>query len=61
MNPAKLAEFSKNNLVSMAAREYLQHIMNKEMPEGLKKYIEAELFPCNHLKVGKGIFFCTAC
>jgi len=60
MNPAKLAEFSKDNLVSVAAKEYLQHIINKEMPEGLKKYMEIELFPHIHLEVRKGISLHTA-
>ncbi|KIM89852.1 hypothetical protein PILCRDRAFT_60428 [Piloderma croceum F 1598] len=31
------------------------------MPQGLKKYLEVELFPQIHLKVGKGISLTTAC
>jgi hypothetical protein len=30
------------------------------MPQGLKKYIEIELFPHIHMKVGKGISISTA-
>ncbi|KAJ7695321.1 hypothetical protein B0H14DRAFT_3530210 [Mycena olivaceomarginata] len=45
MDPAKLAEFSKENLVSAAADKYLRHIVDTEMPAGLKKYMDVELFP----------------
>jgi hypothetical protein len=36
------------------------HIVDKEMPLGLKKYMELELFPRIHMKVGKGISISTA-
>jgi hypothetical protein len=55
MNPEKLAEFSKENMVNTASEKYLRHVVNNEMPQGLKKYLEVELFPQIHLKVGKGI------
>jgi len=55
MNPAKLAEFSQKQLVGMAADKYLHHIIHDEMPRGLKKYMEVELSPRIHLKVGQGI------
>jgi hypothetical protein len=60
MNPSKLAEFSQNNLVSTAAKEYLQHVVDKEIPQGLKKYMEVELFLRIHLKPGRGISLHTA-
>ena len=60
MDPEKLTEFSKNNLVPTAAKQYLQHLVTHEMPAGLKKYLEIELFPRIHLKVGKGISLRTA-
>jgi predicted transcriptional regulator len=60
MDPGKLAEFSKTNLVSTAAKQYLQHLTTHEMPAGLKRYMEIELFPRVHLKVGKGISLRTA-
>ena len=55
MNPAKLALFSKQEMVLDAAKIYLEKIINEEMPRGLKQYMELELFPRIHLKVGKGI------
>jgi hypothetical protein len=52
MDPAKLAQFVGNKLIDTAADKYLQHIIDEEMPHGLKRYMEIELFPCIHLKVG---------
>jgi hypothetical protein len=60
MNPEKLAEFSRNNMVNAASEKYLRNVVNNEMPQGLKKYLEVELFPRVHLKVGKGISLRTA-
>ena len=60
MNPQKLAAFTKNEMISAEAEKYSYHIVDKEMPEGLKKYLELELFPQVHLKVGKGISISTA-
>jgi hypothetical protein len=60
MNPQKLAEFSKNQLILGEAEKYLRRIVEKEMPRGLKQYMEVELFPRIHLKVGKGISISTA-
>ena len=61
MDPAKLAKFTKNKLLPNAAAKYLQHITYEEMPKGLKNYMEIELFPHIHLKVGWGISLSTAC
>jgi hypothetical protein len=61
MDPAKLAKFSKNKMVPNAAEKYLCHIVNEEMPRGLKQYMEVKLFPWVHLKVGKGISLEMAC
>jgi hypothetical protein len=60
INPEKLALFSKGKLVPDAADKYLQQIVNEEMPRGLKKYMEYELFPRIHLRVGQGISISTA-
>ncbi|KAF9502066.1 hypothetical protein BDN71DRAFT_1500217 [Pleurotus eryngii] len=60
MDPAKLVAFSKNKLLPDAAEKYVHHIVDQEMPRGLKKYIDAELLPRLHLKVGKGISVSTA-
>lgn len=55
INPAKLAEYSKGTMVPNAALQYIQHIIKEEMPRGLMRYMEAELFPHIHLKAAKGI------
>ena len=61
MNPEKLVEFSKEKMVPTVAAQYLKHIMEIEMPQGLKKYMELELFPRIQLKPGsKGILVATA-
>ncbi|KAI5990947.1 hypothetical protein EDD15DRAFT_2169699 [Pisolithus albus] len=60
VNPEKLIEFSKEKMVPTAAEHYLKHITNFEMPQGLKKYMELELFPRIQLKPSKGISLATA-
>jgi len=60
MNPEKLAKFMNNNMIPKEADLYLKHIVNDEMPIALKRYIELELFPRIHLKVGRGISLSTA-
>jgi hypothetical protein len=60
INPAKLVEFSQKTMIPAAADKYLQKIVNDEMPRGLKKYIEVELFPRIKQKVGKGVSLETA-
>jgi len=61
MNPQKLSEFTKNKLLPDEAKKYLHQIVEKEMPTGLKKYMELELFPWIQMKVAKGISLRTAC
>ena len=60
INPEKLVEFSKNKMVPTAAKQYIEHITNTEMPRGLKKYMEVELFPHIQLKPSKGVSLATA-
>ncbi|KAJ7130810.1 hypothetical protein C8R43DRAFT_831687, partial [Mycena crocata] len=60
MNPAKLVEFSQNQMVPAAADKYLRHITEEEMPAGLKKYMELVLFPRISFKVGRGVSLQTA-
>ena len=60
MNPGKLADFSKNKLIPSIADQYLRKIIRDEMPQGLKRYMEYELFPRIHLKVGRGVSLSTA-
>ena len=51
----KLQDFTNNKLLPAEAAKYCQQLCDKEMPLGLKKYMELELFPRIHMKVGKGI------
>jgi hypothetical protein len=60
MNPQKLSDFTKNKLLPDEAKKYLHCIVETEMPAGLKKYLELELFPCIQIKVSRGISLRTA-
>jgi len=60
LNPDKLAVFAKNELIPEVADKYLREIIREEMPRGLKRYMELELFPRIHMKVGRGISISTA-
>ncbi|KAH6889531.1 hypothetical protein BKA70DRAFT_1234948 [Coprinopsis sp. MPI-PUGE-AT-0042] len=60
LDPAKLAQFTQNKMIPEAAKKYTQNMAHNEMPAGLKKYLEAELFPRIHLKTTKGISLDTA-
>ncbi|KAF8236655.1 hypothetical protein L208DRAFT_1525019 [Tricholoma matsutake] len=50
MDPQKLLDFTKNKLLPDEAKKYLHCIVEKEMPAGLKKYLEIELFPHVQMK-----------
>lgn len=60
MNPEKLRQFTMNELIPSAADAYLRHIVNEEMPRGLKQYMEIVLFPRIGLKVARGVSLSTA-
>ena len=60
MDPTKLNKFTQNKLVPQAADKYICHLVEEEMPQGLKKYMDLELFPWIHLKVDRGILLATA-
>lgn len=60
VNPTKLQEFTNQTMLPDEAAKYCQQICDKEMPSGLKKYMEVELFPHICMKVGKGIAISTA-
>ena len=55
MDPEKLAAFLANKLIPAVADKYMCNITHNEMPHGLKKYMEYELFPKIHLKIGWGV------
>ncbi|KAM6496657.1 hypothetical protein JOM56_007130 [Amanita muscaria] len=60
LSPEKLAAFSEEKMVGEAAKKYLQHIVDEEMPRGLKRYLDLELMPRIQMKVGKGVSLETA-
>jgi transposase len=60
INPARVVEFSSQTMIPEAAKKYLREVTEHEMPAGLKKYIELELFPRIQHKVKKGISLETA-
>ena len=60
IDPAKLADFSARKMVTKAAEVYGTDVTNKEIPAGLKGYLELELFPRIHMKVTRGISLSTA-
>ena len=60
LSPLKLQDFTNNKLLPAEAAKYCQQLCDKEMLLGLKKYMELELFPHIHMKVGKGILVSTA-
>ncbi|KAJ6482791.1 hypothetical protein C8R45DRAFT_1150430 [Mycena sanguinolenta] len=45
IDPAKLVEYSKSQMATEEMKKYVQDAVNKEMPRGLKRYLELELFP----------------
>ena len=59
-NQKKFADFTQQKLFPAEAEKYAKHIIDKEMPCGLKKYLEVELFPRIQMKVRKGISISTA-
>jgi len=50
IDPAKLANFSTKKMVPKAADAYGTDLMKKEIPTGLKRYLELELFPRIQMK-----------
>ncbi|KIJ38321.1 hypothetical protein M422DRAFT_176689, partial [Sphaerobolus stellatus SS14] len=50
MDPQKLSQFTKQKMISEEANKYLQNVVDEEMPQGLKQYMELELFPRIQLK-----------
>ncbi|KAH8828793.1 hypothetical protein DL96DRAFT_1695984 [Flagelloscypha sp. PMI_526] len=55
MNPAKLVEYTKAKVVTAEAKKYVEDVVDKEMPAGLKRYLETEILPRNGIKVSRGI------
>jgi hypothetical protein len=53
------SKIKKSHNAARRSTKYCQEICNKEMPQGLKQYMELELFPRIHIKVGMGISVST--
>ena len=53
MNPSKLQSFINNEMIPEQAKLYGQEVFERDIPEGLKKYIEIGLFPQIHHIVSK--------
>ncbi|KAJ7648920.1 hypothetical protein B0H17DRAFT_958733, partial [Mycena rosella] len=53
MNPEKFVEYSKAKLVTDEMKQSIQNAVNKEMPRGLKKYLEG----FEYTEVKKGLFY----
>jgi hypothetical protein len=61
MNPERLQEYSRVTIVTEEHRKYIDHINHVEMPNGLKQYLELQLFPRLHYATtNKGISSRTA-
>ena len=60
INPAKLVNFTVQKMVPVVARAYGADLMKNEIPRGLKRYLELELFPRIHMKAGQGVSIRTA-
>lgn len=60
MNPEKLVQFTQNKLIPSVADAYLRKIIKEEMPRGLQRYMEVELFPRIQLKARRGVSISTA-
>src|SRR6266478_1314866 len=45
MDPAKLADFSAQQMLPAAAKSYGSNLMSKELLKGLKQYLEVSLLP----------------
>ncbi|KAJ7623777.1 hypothetical protein FB45DRAFT_752730 [Roridomyces roridus] len=60
IDPGKLKQLVNNELDPKTAREYAEHITTKEMPTGLREYVETTLLPRLQLKkTGKGFSLST--
>ena len=60
IDPAKLADFSAQQMLPTVAKTYGTNLMDKELPKGLKQYLEIDLFPRMHMKVTRGVSIRTA-
>ena len=60
VDPVKLANFSTMTMLPKSAEAYGTNLMKKEIPTGLKRYLELELFPRIRMKVARGISLSTA-
>ncbi|KAJ6583707.1 hypothetical protein B0H10DRAFT_1654173, partial [Mycena sp. CBHHK59/15] len=60
MDPEKLVKYSKSTMVTEEMKRFVQNAVENEMPRGLKKYLDVELFPRIGYKVARGVSLATA-
>ena len=60
IDPAKLTDFTAQKMVPAVAKAYGTNLMEKEIPTGLKRYLELKIFPHMHMKATQGVSLCTA-
>ena len=60
IDPVKLGDFSAQQMLPTVAKTYGTNLMDKELPKGLKQYLEIDLFPRMHMKVTQGVSIRTA-
>ena len=60
VDPVKLAEFTTQKMVPTVAKAYETNLMDNDIPKGLKRYLELDLFPRIHVKVVRGVSLRTA-
>ena len=60
IDPAKLAEFTSQKMVPTVVKSYGTNLMNNDIPKGLKRYLELELFPRIRMKAVRGVSLRTA-
>ena len=60
MNPAKLASYTQEKVITSEVQKFLQNAVDKEMPQDLIKYIDTVLFPHIQVKAVQSISLWTA-
>ncbi|KAJ3576952.1 hypothetical protein NP233_g98 [Leucocoprinus birnbaumii] len=52
MNPNKIANFAQERMIPAEADKFLKNVLQNEIPQGLAKCLELEIFPWIHQKEG---------
>lgn len=59
INPEKLTDFMVQKMVPVVMKAYGTDLMEKEIPSGLKHYLELEVFPQIQMKAVRGVSLST--